>query len=526
VFTAIVRIDERGEPVDLVTLAEELGRRGDLEAVGGPVALAGIMEGATTAANVEHHCRMVQRASTLRQVNRILLDAAARVRERAGDPAGIADELEAQVVALRGTLNDTTSAGRYSAAAVNASDLCTREILRPRPLLGDGVLTAGGFAVLYGKPGLGKSWLGLSLSLALVRGEPWLGLTTPREGVNVGVLQLELNDYSLQTRLRTLGVGCHEGDARLRVVCRPNLRGAVDLLRPGEVAALREWIQRDRLDVLVIDALSRAHTASENKSEELGLVLAAVDALRHETGCAVLLVHHERKSVAGAGSEDDLDALRGSGRLQSDPTLLVRLKLTSGGLRSLVFVKVSEGPMPASAFYRLSEAGLPIVVPSPESKAEANRERVLRAVLASSTPISRSAVEELTGLGRSAVAAHLGALVDEGRITKTGTTRDARYSPTARDSSESSTRGRADDASSLFDNGFGRSAHEASESAQSGPPESSESSAPYGGWGRTDDSAEAFPDGRATDNAADVSHAEGPRPSDESLDALREAPGA
>ena len=49
-FRAIVALSDQGDSIDLITLGEELIRRGDLGAVGGHPFLARIMECATTAA--------------------------------------------------------------------------------------------------------------------------------------------------------------------------------------------------------------------------------------------------------------------------------------------------------------------------------------------------------------------------------------------------------------------------------------------------------------------------------------------
>lgn len=317
------------------------------------------------------------------------------------------------------------SMDRFAAAAMGAADLCAAEIPKPRSLLGASVLVERGFAVLYGKPGNGKSWVALQAALAWARGEPWFGLPTAPEGLKVGLVQLELGKHSTQLRLRTLGAGTHPRDDGLRVVCRQDLPGAVDLCQPEHMEELRHWVREDRLDVLILDAFSRAHTASENKSEELGPVLAALDALRHDTGCALMLVHHERKST-GSGPDDDMDALRGHSRLQSDPTLHMRLKKV-GGLRCLVFVKVTEGAEPAAVWFRLREDGRPEVVTPPEAKADGNRERVLQAVLSAFHPVSRGELAAALDLDRATVTRHLRALTEARSVERFGDNRTTRY---------------------------------------------------------------------------------------------------
>jgi hypothetical protein len=451
VFEAIKALHARGEPADVVTTHGELKRRGDLEAAGGAEFLAQIMESATTAANVEAHARLVQEAAAKRH----LVEHTHRAQERFADPTrDLAEtwaEFQRDGEAALGGLRVGTS-NRFAEAAVSATDLCAMETPKPRSLLGDGVLTEGGLGIFYGAPGLGKSWLGLSVARALVRGEPWFGLQTPDEGVRVGIIQLELGAHTLKARFRALGVSDHEHDTRLVVLCRPRLKGAVDLYDKTQMHDLRNWIVADKMDVVIVDAFSRAHTASEVKAEELGSVLAGLDELRHGTGCAVVLVHHERKAPAGAEKGDDMDALRGHSRLQSDPTLLVRVKRTAGGMRRLVFAKVTEGPTPADVCFRLREDGTPEVVESPESKRDTNRERVFQAVAGNPAGVSRAEVERMTGLKKSAAAKHLKALVEENRIAVFGPEKDPRYAALSVQPSEASAEGQADGDTSSWDN--------------------------------------------------------------------------
>jgi replicative DNA helicase len=60
IFGACLDLFERNEPVDLVTLANELMRRQQLEEVGGTSALSALVDAVPTAANVAYHARIVK----------------------------------------------------------------------------------------------------------------------------------------------------------------------------------------------------------------------------------------------------------------------------------------------------------------------------------------------------------------------------------------------------------------------------------------------------------------------------------
>jgi len=60
IFNACIDLFDRNEPVDLVTLANELMRRKQLEEVGGSSVLSALVDAVPTAANVAYHARIVK----------------------------------------------------------------------------------------------------------------------------------------------------------------------------------------------------------------------------------------------------------------------------------------------------------------------------------------------------------------------------------------------------------------------------------------------------------------------------------
>ncbi|MGH7341873.1 MAG: DnaB-like helicase N-terminal domain-containing protein, partial [Candidatus Rokuibacteriota bacterium] len=89
IFDRMVALTERSEPIDLVTLKDELTRSGDLEDVGGPAYVASLTDGVPRSANVEYYAKIVKEKSTLRR----LIQSATDVLGRAYDAEEDADEL-------------------------------------------------------------------------------------------------------------------------------------------------------------------------------------------------------------------------------------------------------------------------------------------------------------------------------------------------------------------------------------------------------------------------------------------------
>jgi len=79
VFSSMATLADRGEPVDVVTLGEELRRRGELEQVGGGAFLTQLTNVVPTAANIEYYARIVKEKSVLRR----LISASTKIASRA-----------------------------------------------------------------------------------------------------------------------------------------------------------------------------------------------------------------------------------------------------------------------------------------------------------------------------------------------------------------------------------------------------------------------------------------------------------
>lgn len=68
IFDALMSLSEKDEPVDLITLQEELRKRGKLDDCGGTEYLMALVDTVPTAANVEHYAKIVETKSILRRL--------------------------------------------------------------------------------------------------------------------------------------------------------------------------------------------------------------------------------------------------------------------------------------------------------------------------------------------------------------------------------------------------------------------------------------------------------------------------
>ena len=97
IFGACVELFEKNEPVDLVTLANELMRRKQLEEVGGASYLTSLVDAVPTAANVTHHARIVKDKALLQDLIQKATAVVGRAYADTDDVDDVLDWAEQQI---------------------------------------------------------------------------------------------------------------------------------------------------------------------------------------------------------------------------------------------------------------------------------------------------------------------------------------------------------------------------------------------------------------------------------------------
>ncbi|HEX3290611.1 MAG TPA: DnaB-like helicase N-terminal domain-containing protein, partial [Gaiella sp.] len=94
IYRTCLALWAKGEPVDAITLANELEERGELEQIGGTSRVAELAALVSATANVEHYARIVKETATLRGLIRAGQEIARLGRERVGETSELVDQAE------------------------------------------------------------------------------------------------------------------------------------------------------------------------------------------------------------------------------------------------------------------------------------------------------------------------------------------------------------------------------------------------------------------------------------------------
>ena len=196
--------------------------------------------------------------------------------------------------------------------------------LRPPPALIHQILNRGELAMIYGAPGSGKSFVALSMAIAVASGRPWFELPTKPGVVLYGALE---GLVGMRKRLLAAWDGDPaELDGRLAFT------EGIRLSDPARLNWIRRKIEEmeEKPALIVVDTLSRAIPGvDENQARDVTEIVERCRGLQRDYEVAVALVHHTRK----AG-----DSERGSTVMAGAVEAKIRVLKTPGERRPQVHV--------------------------------------------------------------------------------------------------------------------------------------------------------------------------------------------
>ncbi len=317
VFEAISSLYGEGEPVDPVTVADELRRAGLLDVIGGPNLLIDLLASTPSTANAGRYAKIVADHALLRK----LIGAGNEIADK-GYELGEVDEVIAKA---EGLLSSATAGRNNGPRQLNVRRVGDALFQPPEepPVLVDGLIRTGELCVVGAARGVGKSWLGMNLSAQVDRGDGWfMGALPIRKKATVLLCQGEIDEWESWRRWQMLtGTGDPPGGVletfdrwRIRTVRRRSSNGASSdeyaeaLLDPR----LEATIVEQGVDLLIIDPWAVFFAGPENDNDATEAALDKLRALAMSHAVAVVILHHLGKSTEAREPED---LWRGASRL-------------------------------------------------------------------------------------------------------------------------------------------------------------------------------------------------------------------
>lgn len=343
IYDCILALHERREPVDFLTVCDEMERRGQLNEVGGPAFITYLISAVPTSIHAEHYARIVERSA----VRRRLIDAAGQIAvlayQEADDVEEVVDHAEQvlfgvserrlsrELVPIRQIVSEyydrieylTLHKGTMIGIPTGFADL-------------DNLLTGfqrSDMIILAARPSVGKTSLALTMALGAAK----------KHAQRVAFFSLEMSAEQVIQRLISAETGIESQRLRKGEISEDELalvmRVAADLGEthfyiddtPG-LSALELRTKARRLhaetgiDLLIVDYLQlmRGDYRSENRVQEISGISRALKALARELNVPLVALSQLSRSVESRQDKHpQLSDLRESGALEQDADVVI-----------------------------------------------------------------------------------------------------------------------------------------------------------------------------------------------------------
>jgi replicative DNA helicase len=343
IFEKMVLLTDRNDPVDLVTLKDELTRSGELDDVGGPAYISALTDGVPRSANVEHYAKIVREKSTLRRLIQSASDVAARAYAAEEDADELLDEAERVIFQI--------AEGRMRSGFVRVGELVDTGYQLIEQLQAQKGLVTG---VPSGFADLDEMTSGFQKSdLVIVAARPSMGKTSlvmnmavncaVDAGKSIGIFSLEMSKEQLFMRMLTSEsrVDAHrfrggflgEQDYARLVDAFARLHDARIFIDDTPAAGILEMRAKSRrlklehgLDMLVIDYLQlmQGRGRFENRQAELASISRSLKILAKELEVPILALSQLSRAPETRGDHrPQLSDLRESGALEQDADVVL-----------------------------------------------------------------------------------------------------------------------------------------------------------------------------------------------------------
>jgi replicative DNA helicase len=373
IFEAMLILSEESNPIDTVSVSNELKKKKSLKSVGGLYYLTGLVDKVPTAANIETYASIVKEKGILRDLISASHHMSKKAFESREDVATILDEAEQSIFSLTQQKDNKLFEHIQpilTKAIQNLEKMQSKKgsvVGVPSGIIDLDNVTAGfrksDLIVIAGRPSMGKTALALSIARNAAL----------ESKVPTAIFSLEMSSDQLAQRLlsseaRIDGQKARTGrlqTARWKdvVIASGKLADAplfIDDTPALSILDLRSRARRlkreENIGLLVVDYLQlmQGPRRSENRQQEISYITQSLKALAKELDIPVIALSQLSRAVESRTNKRPvLSDLRESGAIEQDADLVIFLyrpyvyddkKVDQKGLAYLIVAKQRSGP--------------------------------------------------------------------------------------------------------------------------------------------------------------------------------------
>ena len=373
IYRAALALYAKGEPVDAITLTDQLEERGELADVGGRVRLHELAALVPASANAAHYARIVHETATLRGLIRAGGEISRLGWERPGETGDLVDQAEQIVFDL--------SQQRVTGEFTHIDQLLKESFERITALYEAGVdvtgtpsgyrdldrltsgFQSGNLIIVAARPSMGKSALALCMAanIALRNGQP-VGLFTLEMSKEEVTQRLMCSEAKVESQRLRNGKLAPDDWPRLTAACDKLAKAPIYVDDTGSInmmeirsKARRLKSRHPDLGLLVVDYLQLMTSGGnvENRVQEVSQISRSLKILARDLDVPILALSQLSRAVEQRTDKRPLlSDLRESGSLEQDADLVVFIyrdeyyneESDQQGLAEVILAKHRNGP--------------------------------------------------------------------------------------------------------------------------------------------------------------------------------------
>jgi replicative DNA helicase len=339
IYRAALGLYARGEPVDAITLVDELGERGDLEAVGDRGRVHELAALVPATANAAHYARIVREMATLRGLIRAGGEVARLGWERPGDARELVDQAE-QIVFELSQNRTTTEFSHIEALLKESFERITQLYEAGEELSGipsgfrdiDRLTSGfqpGNLIIVAARPSMGKSALGLCMAANIaVKHQQPVALFTLEMSKSEVTQRLMCSEAKVESQRLRSGKLAVDDWPRLTAACDKLAKAPIYVDDTGSITmmeirskARRLKTQEPNLGLIIVDYLQlmTSGASAENRVQEVSQISRQLKVLARDLDTPVLAMSQLSRAVEQRHDKRPiLSDLRESGCLTGD----------------------------------------------------------------------------------------------------------------------------------------------------------------------------------------------------------------
>ncbi len=345
IFEAALSLYEASEPIDTVSIYEELKRRGKIEQIGGAAFISKLSQDISSAANIDYHARVILEKWILRELISTSIEIASSAFSGREDVFDLLDEAESKIFSIsqegvKESFKSMEKAVKEALELIEAIHSNKKSVNAvPTGFFElDNIL--GGFQksdliIMAARPSMGKTALALSIArnAAIDHEKP------------IAIFSLEMSDIQLATRLisaearinahsiRTGKFRAEDGAKISRTVHKiskaPIYIDDTPSLSILEMRAKCRRLKAEKnISLVIVDYLQLMTVTSkiESREREISLISRSLKALAKELDIPVVALSQLNRAVESRSDKKPmLSDLRESGSIEQDADVVMFL---------------------------------------------------------------------------------------------------------------------------------------------------------------------------------------------------------